>query len=63
MPKILDVIHTRDAIPEHGLPAGAVGTVLEVFDKPTRAYEVEFANEDGETIAMVTLTPAQVREG
>jgi hypothetical protein len=46
-------------IPEHGLAAGDVGTV--VMDHGGRGYEVEFATLDGQTVAIVSLAPDQVR--
>ncbi|MET8364799.1 DUF4926 domain-containing protein [Micromonospora sp. NPDC005194] len=53
--ELYDVVELREAIPGEGLPAGAVGTVVQVFDGPPPAYEVEFADADGRTVAMVTL--------
>jgi hypothetical protein len=54
-----DVILTRD-LPEHGLSAGDIGTVVLVH-RGNKGYEVEFMSLDGETIAVVTLFPDQVR--
>lgn len=45
----LDVVALKTAHPEHGLLAGARGTVVMIFDD---AYEVEFVNEDGTTDVM-----------
>ena len=48
------------ALPEAGLEAGDVGTVVHAYaDK--RAYEVEFLTLTGRTAAVVTLEAAQVR--
>lgn len=41
------------------VPEGELGTILEEFDRPDEAYLVEFANDYGETITMVTLKPDQ----
>lgn len=49
-----DVVRLRRSLPEHNLAAGAVGAIVMVFDEPP-AYEVEFCDEDGLTIALVTL--------
>jgi hypothetical protein len=46
-------------LPEHGLQAGDLGTV--VLDHQGRGYEVEFLTLDGETLAVVSLTSNQVR--
>jgi Domain of unknown function (DUF4926) len=54
-----DVILARD-LPEHGLNAGDLGTVVLVH-RGAAGYEVEFTALDGETIAVVTLAPDQVR--
>ncbi|WP_433124636.1 DUF4926 domain-containing protein [Micromonospora sp. CA-240977] len=60
MLELYDVVELREAIPEEQLPAGAVGTVVDVFNGPPIAYEVEFADPDGRTVAMVTLRADQV---
>ena len=54
-----DVILTRD-VPEHGLSTGDIGTVVLVH-RNEAGYEVEFTALDGETIAVLTLFPEQVR--
>ncbi|MGC4866226.1 DUF4926 domain-containing protein [Micromonospora sp. DT53] len=54
------MVELRDARPSERLPAGATGTVVHVFDGPPTAYEVEFADADGRTVAMVTLRAGQV---
>ena len=58
--KLFDTVKTIKALPEVGIAADTVGTIVEVYDQPYRAYEVEFANEHGETIAMLALTAEQV---
>lgn len=54
-----DVILTCD-LPEHGLSAGDIGTIVLVH-RGHRGYEVEFTSLDGETIAVETLMADQVR--
>jgi hypothetical protein len=54
-----DVILTCD-LPEHGLSAGDIGTVVLVH-RGAAGYEVEFTSLDGDTIAVVTLMADQVR--
>ena len=58
MPKFLDVVLLKHDLPEHGLRQGAVGTVVEVYDNGEG--EVEFANDDGETLGLATLLPDQL---
>ncbi len=58
---LLDVVELTVDLPEEGLQAGAVGTVVHIFREPSLAYEVEFADNDGRTIAMLPLTSEQIR--
>ncbi len=53
------VVLTED-IPAEGLKAGDVGTVVHIHGK-SKGYEVEFMTLAGQTIAVVTLLPLQVR--
>jgi hypothetical protein len=53
--KELDVVRLATDLPDEGLAAGAVGTVVHIFRTPSTAYEVEFVDEEGETLAMATL--------
>lgn len=57
--RLLDVVELVVDVPDEQLAAGAVGTVVEIFDPP-RAYEVEFVDQDGRTIALVVLTDDQL---
>jgi hypothetical protein len=60
MIKELDDVILACDLPEHGLNAGDVGTVVLVHRKAA-GYEVEFTSLDGGTIAVVTLMLHQVR--
>jgi Domain of unknown function (DUF4926) len=57
-----DVVLLRD-IPEEGLCAGDVGTVVERHDVPgpETGYSVEFFNMLGNTVAVVTLPASAMR--
>ena len=46
---------------EHGLRAGDIGTVVQVYSN-ARGYEVEFTTLDGSTYAVVSLYPDQIRQ-
>ena len=46
-------------LPEYGLKAGDVGTVVLVHGQ--QGYEVEFITLDGETVAVTSLQVGQVR--
>jgi hypothetical protein len=56
----LDSIVLTVDLPEHGLRRGDVGTVVLVHGE--RGYEAEFMTLDGETVAVVSLSPDQVRQ-
>ncbi len=55
----LDRIVLTCDLPEHGLKGGDVGTVVLVHTG--KGYEVEFVALDGETLAVVSLFPHQIR--
>ena len=57
-----DVVLLRD-IPEEGLCAGDIGTVVERHDVPGRetGYSVEFFDMLGNTVAVVTLPASTLR--
>lgn len=44
-------------LPSTALDAGAIGTIVLVYrkDSLTHAYEVEFVDNDGSTLALLTL--------
>ncbi len=54
--KELDIVALLVALPENRLSKGAIGTVVNIYDE--NFYEVEFADMDGQTYAMLTL-PAE----
>ena len=60
MVKELDTVILKVDLPEAGLRAGDLGTVVLVHQGGT-GYEVEFMTLDGETIAVVSLHSSQVR--
>ncbi len=54
-----EVVLTCD-LPDHGLTAGDIGTVVLVHSAG-KGFEVEFMSLDGETLAVATLRADQVR--
>jgi len=58
--KLYDVVELVVDLPGDGLRAGAIGTIVDEYTDP-RAYEVEFADDDGATIALTALRPEQLR--
>ena len=55
-----DCIVLLEDLPENRLKAGNIGTVVHVH-KDGAGYEVEFMTLAGETVAIVTLLPSQLR--
>ena len=54
------VVLTRE-LPEEGLVAGDVGTVVHVYGAG-EGFEVEFLTPSGRTVAVATLAASDVRE-
>jgi hypothetical protein len=59
MIKELDTIALTIDLSEFGLKAGDLGTVVLAFKHG--GYEVEFVTLEGETIAVISLAPEQMR--
>jgi hypothetical protein len=59
-PKELDPVALTCDLPEHGLKRGDVGTAV-LAHREGAAYEVEFVDYEGRTIALLTLENSQVR--
>ena len=55
----LDQVVLAEDIPEKGLQAGDIGTIVLVH-QGGKGYEVEFTAMDGSTVAVVTLHSKQV---
>jgi hypothetical protein len=60
MHRTLDTVILIAGLPAEHLKRGDVGTVVHLH-KGGAGYEVEFVALDGQTIGVVTLTPAQIR--
>jgi len=58
--KEFDLAVLRQDLAKLGLKKGDIGTIV-IVHKGRKAYEVEFADLDGRTIALVTLTASQIR--
>ncbi len=56
--KLDTVVLNRD-LPEHGLRAGDLGAIVEVYEPG--AFEVEFVSASGRTEALVTLKEGDLR--
>ena len=58
--KEFDSVVLKVSLPEHNLERGDVGTIVHVHDGG-KAFIVEFMTYGGDTVAVVTLSPQQVR--
>ena len=56
----LDCVALTVDLPEHGLVAGDVGTVVHVY-KNQSTFEVEFTTFDGSTVAVAKVSAEQIR--
>jgi hypothetical protein len=58
---LLDVVELLRDVPAEGLHRGQQGTVVDLLESSGAGLLVEFANGDGEMIALATLAPNDVR--
>lgn len=59
--KMFDVVAARVAVPHvsgRTIPAGTLGTIVEIFDTPWRGYMVEFPED--EELSLPVLRPEQI---
>jgi len=54
-----ELVVLRRDVSAHGLRAGDIGTIVGVYD--AGGYEVEFATPGGDTIAVLTVAPTEIR--
>ncbi|RUJ53442.1 DUF4926 domain-containing protein [Pseudomonas aeruginosa] len=57
--EINEVVRLLEDIPSEGLCSGSLGVIVAVFSKPEEAYEVEFCDEEGVTVAQLALRSSQ----
>lgn len=57
MVKELDEVKAPRAIEEAGVEAGDRGVVVEIFEVPLPALLVEYADDLGQTTALITYSP------
>ncbi len=57
-PELFDVIELLVDLPEENLRAGVRGAIVECYEDGK--YEVEFTNQEGETLALSTLSSEQI---
>lgn len=52
---LFDVVSLVEDIPEEELKSGMIGVVIDIYTDPSPAYEVEFCDDGGKTIAQLAL--------
>ena len=59
---LFELVVLKQDLPNYNLKRGLIGTILEIFDENSLnpAYEVDFIDEEGQTLAMVALTQDQL---
>jgi hypothetical protein len=57
------VVELREDVVEDGvaMARGSRGAIIDVYSKPSEAYEVEFVDENGNVLAQLTLSPSQIQ--
>lgn len=56
-PRLHDTVRLVEPVSDGSVRVGAIGVIVAIFSVPEEAYEVEFANPEGETIAQIALRP------
>ncbi len=55
-----DIVVLKRDIPEYGLKEGDIGAVVHCYREAV-AFEVEFVTAQGDTVALLTLSPEAIR--
>jgi len=58
--KLLDRVRLKKDIPKRNLRKGMLGTVVLIYEKPDEAFEVEFSDDQGGTVAQLALAPSDI---
>nr|WP_314263758.1 DUF4926 domain-containing protein [uncultured Moellerella sp.] len=59
---LFDAVALTEDILEHSLKVGMIGAIVDIYLEPEGAYEVEFCDDDGQTICMLSLYDDQIVE-
>ncbi len=57
-----DVVKIRQDMPEYNLVAGMTGTILMIYSDAPPTYEVEFSDDEGDMVALLTLSGNDLEE-
>lgn len=55
-----DTVRIPAGISEYDIPEGAIATVLDVYEHPYRAYEIEVVDDNGRTVFVGVVDAAWV---
>lgn len=58
---LYDVVTLDVNLPDSGLTKGMIGTVVDVYSSPFEAYEIEFCDDQGQTIELLPLEAGQLK--
>ncbi len=58
---MFDKVQLVKPVPESSLKVGTVGSVVDVYAQPREAYEIEFTDELGRTVALIAVDPDQIK--
>ncbi len=58
--KLYDKVQLCNDLQDHGLVKGQVGAIVDIYTAPRPAYEVEFMDNSGRTVALIALEPSQI---
>jgi hypothetical protein len=58
--KQFDTVRLKRDLPEAGLRAGTLATVLDVYEQPSPGYEIEVVGTDGHTVFWGSVRADQV---
>lgn len=57
-----ETVVLAEDLPDEGLTKGMLGAIVLIHEKPNLAYMVEFVDDEGRTIAMLSLFPEQIMD-
>lgn len=57
---LFDIISVVEDIPKLNVKAGMIGAVIDIYEGSDEAYEVEFCDDEGRTVALGALLPTQI---
>lgn len=57
---MFQTIKTTVPVPALGLGAGAKGVIVDEYFKPYHAYEIEFLDDAGNTVGLLSMRPNEI---